>query len=98
MHRFLASLAEQHAEVAQRNQQQRGTEFIQQALCSLHQIVILQWIRIARFIGNLRQFKCFLAVGRNERERREVQMVNRLGVHAQPQAALMAQGFHAFEQ
>ena len=98
MKRLLPALAEQHAQIAERDEQQRGAQFVEQTLGDEHEIFVLERIGLARVVLERRQFKRLLAVGRDERKRGEIQMMHRLGIEAEPHAAFTAERLHAFEQ
>ena len=96
--RLLPALAEQHAQFAERDEQDGRAEFVEQAFGGEHEILVGERIGAARFVRQVRQFKGFLAIGRDEREAGQVQMVNRLGIETQPDAARAAKRFEFIEQ
>ena len=96
--RLLPALAEQHAQFAERDQQHRRAQFVEQSFRDEHEIFVGQRIRVARFVRQIRQFKSFLAVRRDERKAGQIQMMHRLGVEAQPDAARAAERFDFIEQ
>jgi hypothetical protein len=94
----LPALAEQHAEFAQRDQQHRRAQFVEQAFRNQHEIFVRERIRISRFVRQIRQFKGLLAIRRDEREAAQIQMMRRLGVETEPDAARAAERFDFVEQ
>ena len=61
--RRLAALAEQHAQFAERDEQDRWTRMLKQPVHDEPEIFILQRIGLAGVIRQFRQFKRLLAVG-----------------------------------
>jgi len=96
--RLLPALAEQQAEIAERDEQHGGAQLVQEEAGGLHQIFVLEWIRVARVVRQAGEFKSFLAVRRDERERGEIQVMHRFRIEAQPDAALAAERLHSVEQ
>ena len=76
----------------------RRAQFVQQAFRDEHQIFVRERIRIFGFVRQIREFKRFLAVRRDERKVAQIQMMHRLRVEAQPHAALAAERFDFVQQ
>ena len=96
--RLLPALAEQHAQFAERDQQHRRAQFVEQSFGDEHEIFVRQRVGVARFIRQIRQFEGLLAIRRDERKAAQIQMMHRLGIEAQPDAARAAKRFDFVQQ
>ena len=101
MKRLLSALAKQHALFAECDQKHRRAQFIEQSFRNQHQIFVRKRIRIASRNGGIRQicqFERLLAVGRDERETGQIQVMHRLGIETEPDAPRAAKRFDFVEQ
>src|ERR1019366_4327553 len=66
--RFLPALAEQHPGFAKRDEQQRRTQFREQLFRDKHEIFVRKRIFVFGFVRQIRQFKRFFSIRRDERK------------------------------
>ena len=96
--RLVVGAAEQHPQFAQGDEQEHRTKFLQEPVHGLHQVAVGEGIRVPGVVRHIGEFEGFLAIGRNERETLQVQMVDGFGIEAQPDAVPAAKCFDLIQQ
>jgi hypothetical protein len=97
--RLLAALTEQHAEFAERDEQQSGGEIVQQPSGGANiRFLSLSGFAVAGFVRKFASSKASLRFGVMSESPAQVQMMHRLGVDAQPDASFPAERAFKFVQ
>jgi len=96
--RLLAGAAEEHAQFAERDEEQGGGEVLEETARGADEVEVAERVGVAGFVGQSAELEGLLAVGRDEGEAGEVEVMDGLGVEAQPDAVTAAERLEGVEE
>ena len=96
--RLFVAAAEEQSLLAQRDQEQRGREVAEDLLRDAHESGVFQRVLGAFVVGHTGQLEGFLAVRREQRQAGDVDLVDRLRIEADPDAARFGQRLQFVQQ